>query len=427
MRRIVTAAVIIAALLAALVYVLEQERLGNLAVELAVQRAGQFAAEAADAFDRRDAGQADEVQARLDRFVRRLRPPIEGRIVAAALRARDGAPLARISDAAYPHTPAAVTFLERQPTPGEASWAPQGRPVDIEGIRHFLIQLPVLGADGTWLAGLTAVFAPSATYLQTLRNRLWRTVLAALAIVFVTAALLYPVIVRLMQRITALSGDLLDANLEMLSVLGGAIAKRDADTDAHNYRVTIYSVRLAEALGLSDRDIRSLIKGAFLHDVGKIGIPDSILLKPGKLDDDEFAVMRRHVAHGIDIVRRASWLADAQAVVAYHHEKYDGAGYGAQLKADEIPVTARIFAIADVFDALTSRRPYKEPLDVDEAIDILEQGRGSHFDPQLLDRFAPIAPSLHREFANRDDDHPRTSLRQIVDRYFTQDLEALLR
>jgi HD-GYP domain-containing protein (c-di-GMP phosphodiesterase class II) len=119
-----------------------------------------------------------------------------------------------------------------------------------------------------------------------------------IAVVLGTAALLYPVIVRLMRRVTGLSTDLLEANLEMLSTLGSAIAKRDADTDAHNYRVTIYSVRLAQAAGLDAPRIQALIKGAFLHDVGKIGIPDHILLKPGKLDDREYAEMKKHVAHG---------------------------------------------------------------------------------------------------------------------------------
>ena len=230
----------------------------------------------------------------------------------------------------------------------------------------------------------------------------------------------------LLRRVVRLSEELLDANLEMLSVVGSAIAKRDADTDAHNYRVTIYSVRLAEAVGVGSKAMQSLIKGAFLHDVGKIGIPDHILLKPGNLDDSEFAEMQKHVAHGLDIVRRAAWLADAEEVVGCHHEKFDGGGYGSGLHAEDIPLNARIFAIADAFDALTSRRPYKEPLAFAAAMDILEKGRGTHFDPRLLDVFAAIARPLHDGFANRDDDHPREVLRGIVIRYFKQDMDALL-
>ena len=110
--------------------------------------------------------------------------------------------------------------------------------------------------------------------------------------------------------------------------------------------------------------MRALLKGAFLHDVGKLGIRDAILLKPGKLDAAEFGEMKRHVAHGLDIIERSSWLRDATAVVGHHHEKWDGSGYGTGSAARQIPLPARIFAVADVFDALTSRRPYKEPLSV---------------------------------------------------------------
>lgn len=110
----------------------------------------------------------------------------------------------------------------------------------------------------------------------------------------------------------------------------------------HRYRVSIYSVRLAEAVGLDAQAIQAPIKGAFLHDVGKIGVPDHILLKPGKLNDEEYAEMEKHVAHGLDIVHRAAWLADAEAVVGYHHEKYGGGGYDGQLKTDAIPHRAHL-------------------------------------------------------------------------------------
>jgi len=128
--------------------------------------------------------------------------------------------------------------------------------------------------------------------------RVARTTGVAVIIVIVTTLLLYPTIIRLVRRLAGLSENLLDANLQMLGVLGSAIAKRDSDTDVHNYRVTIYSVRLAEAVGLDEATIRSLMKGAFLHDVGKIGITDAILLKPGRLTEAEFAEMKKHVSHG---------------------------------------------------------------------------------------------------------------------------------
>ena len=130
----------------------------------------------------------------------------------------------------------------------------------------------------------------------------------------------------------------------------------------------------------------------FLHDVGKIGVRDSILLKPGRLDKDEYEIMKTHVRHGLDIVKRSAWLKDATDVVGYHHEKFNGEGYFENLAGEKIPIAARIFAIADVFDALTSERPYKKAFSLEQAISILKEGKETHFDPQLLDVFIDIAP-----------------------------------
>ena len=258
----------------------------------------------------------------------------------------------------------------------------------------------------------------------------FRNLLQALAIaigtVLATSLLLYPLIVQLLRRVERLSLRLLDANMEMLRVIGSTIAKRDSDTDIHNFRVTIYAVRIAEAMGLDASMIRTLIKGAFLHDVGKIGIRDNILLKPGKLDENEFTEMKKHVHHGRDIINRSSWLKDALPVVESHHEKFEGQGYPDGLIGTDIPILARIFAIADVFDALTSHRPYKSPLSFEDTIDILIKGRTIHFDPEVLDVFIGIAKPLYDTYGNRDDDTPRYDLDEIVKRYFRADIAAYL-
>ena len=421
-RRIAGTGLLIAAALAAVVYLAGQQRLHDVAVERAANRATQFAADAGDAL----AARPGEVQALLDRFARGRLPPREGRIEAATLYDAAGKPVANYAHADYAHAAEAAAFLSGQRQAVAGTEEPAGRAITIAGLRHYFVQAPLRAADGQRLGQVLAVFAPNERYRAESQRRLWAAVATAIAVVLITTAILYPVIVRLMRRVTALSYDLLDANLEMLSVLGGAIAKRDADTDAHNYRVTIYAVRLAEALGLEIKDIQALIKGAFLHDVGKIGVPDHILLKPGKLNDEEYAEMKKHVAHGLDIVRRAAWLADAEAVVGYHHEKYGGGGYDGQLKADAIPLVARIFAIADVFDALTSRRPYKSSLTYAASMEILEQGREAHFDPRLLDAFAAIAPPLHDALTACDDDRLRQELQHLVTRYFRRDFESLL-
>jgi len=212
-----------------------------------------------------------------------------------------------------------------------------------------------------------------------------------IAIIIFTTLVLYPVIIHLNKDLIRSTNNLSHANITLLKVLGGAIAKRDSDTSAHNYRVTIYAICLAQALKLKENQIRSLIKGAFLHDVGKIGISDNILLKPSKLNAKEFKEMQRHVIYGVDIIKHSEWLNDATDVVKFHHEKFDGSGYFNSLTGKKIPLNARIFAIVDVFDALTSQRPYKKAYSYAESINILRKGSGSHFDPELLHVFDQIA------------------------------------
>jgi len=177
-------------------------------------------------------------------------------------------------------------------------------------------------------------------------------------------------------------------------------------------------VKLAERLALSANTIQHLIKGAFLHDVGKIGIEDSILHKPGRLTDDEFTVMQTHVPLGLDIVDKAAWIKEGMDIVGYHHEKYDGSGYARGLAGDQIPATARIFAIADVFDALTAQRPYKEPFSYEKTMDILKSGRGSHFDPNFVDVFETMSRSVYDSYAGREDDDLKKELDTIIKKYF---------
>jgi putative nucleotidyltransferase with HDIG domain len=256
-----------------------------------------------------------------------------------------------------------------------------------------------------------------------MRQIVWRvawSIIQVVVAIFLATLILYPVIITLNRDLITLSGNLARANIGMLKVLGSAIAKRDSDTNAHNYRVTIYAIRLAEDVGLSRREMRALIKGAFLHDVGKIAISDTILLKPGKLTPQEFAVMQTHVSHGVDIVRHYEWLHDAVAVVENHHEKYDGKGYLAGRQGAEIPKSARIFAIADVFDALTSKRPYKEPFSYDDSAAILRESSGSHFDPELVATFLTLAPQLYGTLSGNDREEELSDLLDgLVRKYFT--------
>ena len=250
-----------------------------------------------------------------------------------------------------------------------------------------------------------------------IKNRVVWSVAGVIIAMFATTLILYPVIIALNKDIINFSIDLSKANIEMLKALGEAIAKRDHDTNIHNYRVTIYSVRLAETVGLEKERIQSLIKGAFLHDLGKIGISDNILLKPGKLTEEEFNIMKVHVRIGLEIVNNYKWLIDAEDIVQYHHERFNGSGY-IGLKEMEIPINARIFTIADYFDALTSKRPYKEPYSFEKSLQILREGNRTVFDPELLNVFLEIVPNLYAEVNATETYTIENTLNSLINKYF---------
>lgn len=232
--------------------------------------------------------------------------------------------------------------------------------------------------------------------------------------------LLFPVITGVTGKLGRLVFSLFHSNMETLEFMGNMIARREDESDAHNYRVTLYAVRLAEVVGLEGRQIQGLIKGAFLHDVGKLGLRDTILLKPDRLDSHEIQAMKDHTKYGMKLVTRSQWLDDANQVVAYHHERFDGTGYFAGLRGEEIPLVARIFTIANVFEALTTRRPYKDPLPLDKALEILDQDKGTHFDPDLVDTFSSIIPDLYNDCHRQDEDSLKQVLSSIKERYFRE-------
>jgi HD-GYP domain-containing protein (c-di-GMP phosphodiesterase class II) len=231
-------------------------------------------------------------------------------------------------------------------------------------------------------------------------------------------AALYPVVVHLSADNARKAREVLESHIAMMEAMGRAIAKRDSDTGAHNYRVAWIASRIGERMDLKSDAMQALIVGSFLHDVGKIGIPDAILLKPGRLDDAEMTTMRTHVAQGENIVGGIAWLEGANAVVAGHHEKWNGSGYPRSLAAESIPLAARIFAVADVFDALCSKRPYKEPMGFDAAMAILEKDTGSHFDPGVMDAFRTIARKTYDRLAQVSEDEARTLMEERVRVHF---------
>ena len=288
----------------------------------------------------------------------------------------------------------------------------------INGTLVVQLRKDLVNSEGKPVAHVEGAYVVSSRYIQKARYDAALSALFAAGIVLITTLILYPAIIRLLGKLTGLSAGLAQANLEIMSVLGGAIAKRDIETSTHNCRVTIYAIRIAQDIGLQDDDMRSLIKGAFLHDVGKIGVRDSVLLKPGSLTPEEYEETKQHVRHGLDIVGRSTWLTDAALVVGGHHEKYDGSGYPQGRKGKEIPLVARIFAVADVFDALTSKRHYKENMGWAEALEIISHGRGSHFDPDVLDIFNDIASELFETYGVMDDTNLKSNMIKLAAGYF---------
>lgn len=252
---------------------------------------------------------------------------------------------------------------------------------------------------------------------QILANAFNAALMVGLASLLCGAAV-YPVVVRLSADNERKAREILDSHISMMEALGRAIAKRDSDTGAHNFRVAWIAARIGERLGLRSTTMQSLIAGSFLHDIGKISIPDAILLKPGQLNADEFEIMHTHVAQGEQIVSGIGWLEDAKAIVSSHHEKWDGSGYPRQLSGEAIPLAARIFAVADVFDALCSRRPYKEPMGFETAMSILERDAGSHFDPNVINVFRVIAREVFDRLAKCDEEDARQLLTERVRFHF---------
>ena len=182
-----------------------------------------------------------------------------------------------------------------------------------------------------------------------------------------------------------------------LEALGDALDLKDSETEGHSKRVTAYTIALARAIGIPPGEIRMIARGAFLHDIGKMAIPDDILRKPGSLSSNEQNLMREHCTRGYNMLRKIPFLAEAADIVYTHQEHFDGSGYPNGLKGDEIPIGARIFAVADALDAITSDRPYRKALSFDAAREEILRCSGTQFDPAVVEVFIKIPNELWQE------------------------------
>lgn len=423
--RLVVAGLVISFVLGLAVFLSERNKVSEKVITLALQRARLFNTRYGYLFDVPGLPDSERIQRKIEKFQSEREKTKFGSVVFVRLYNSDLNTVAETMDKDYEGIEQVKKIIgsseRRLPRQGDDIWH---EIIRIKWTPHIRVIVPLVSTSGTVVGAGEGVFALSTKTIQGIRRKAVVTMLTVIAIVLLTTALLYPVIINLTNKLSAFSVKLLDSNLETLETLGSAIALRDSDTNAHNYRVTIISVRIAEAAGLPAGTIRTLIKGAFLHDVGKIGIRDNILLKPARLTEEEFKIMKTHVSKGGEIVNRSDWLHDALKVVSYHHEKMNGLGYLKELKGENIPVTARIFTIADVFDALTSKRPYKEPFSYDKTMSILEEGRSSQFDSDMLDTFIKISKPLYNKLSGRDE-VPGEELKEIIRKYFTEGIDSL--
>jgi response regulator RpfG family c-di-GMP phosphodiesterase len=216
------------------------------------------------------------------------------------------------------------------------------------------------------------------------------------------------------RRVAEATRDLASAYTQLqdtyratLEALGSALDSRDVGTEAHSRRVHGYAVATAREHGIAAKDLPDLEHGVLLHDIGKIGIPDAILLKPGKLTDEEWQTMRTHPEIGKRLIENVPFLRGAIPVVYCHHEKFDGSGYPRGLAGEDIPIAARIFCVVDAFDAMTFDRPYSKAISFEAAKAEIKRCTGSHFDPAVVESFFRVPEDLLSEI-RRKSTEPRT-------------------
>jgi putative two-component system response regulator len=218
--------------------------------------------------------------------------------------------------------------------------------------------------------------------------------------------------VTLEEEVKNRTEELYDTRLEVIRSLGRVAEFRDNETGMHIIRMSKYSKLIALEAGLGDQISDLILNASPMHDIGKVGIPDEILLKPGKLSPMEWSIMKTHTIIGGRVLSAKSeceLIQMAKSIALNHHEKWDGSGYPNGLKEEEIPFEARIVAVADVFDALLSKRPYKEPWSKESALDELRKGKGLHFEPLLVDLFCDVQPQVD----------------EIIEEYSDENIKAL--
>ena len=301
-----------------------------------------------------------------------------------------------------------ANYASPTPLPFDLEHARSQR-VRIDTVSVLELSLPLVRDGHTW-ALLQGIYQASPANQKAIHDEILNGVALVVLAVLVTAIVVYRLTISLYRRLSRPSTTAQAGNLEVLEVVGNMIASRDAESSAHNYRVTLYALSLAHEAGLPESAMNGLIAGSFLHDIGKITVSDAILRKPQRLSESEVGEMRLHVRRGVDLVKRSRWLAEAREIIEFHHERFDGSGYPRGVGGERIPLAARIFAIAEVFDALTSVRPYKSAASLEDALEIITREAGRHFDPRLVADFLVIAADVHGKRQHAAEDVLRAAL-----------------
>jgi len=216
------------------------------------------------------------------------------------------------------------------------------------------------------------------------------------------------------QQLKSAMADLKRSYNVTIEALGDVLDYKDAETEGHSRRVTTFTIAMAKQLGLPKEDIETIAFGAFLHDIGKVKIPDAILTKPGKLTSDEYEHMKEHCYLGYKLVSKIPFLAHSAEIVYAHQEYYDGTGYPRGLKGEEIPLGARIFAIADTLDAITSDRPYRRKRPLEAAKDEIRRCSGTQFDPQMVEVFMRIPDTVWDDLRKQVDEQKSPFLTELA-------------
>ena len=248
-----------------------------------------------------------------------------------------------------------------------------------EGFKAYF-GLPLIAKDrvqGVLEVFLRTAFEPDTEWLDFLEA------LAGQAAIAIDSA-------KLLKDLGESNANLIHAYDETIEGWSRAMDLRDEETEGHTRRVTEITLHLAQLMGISADQILHIRRGALLHDIGKMGVPDNILLKPGKLTDEEWVIMRKHPIFAYEMLSKIEYLVPALDIPFCHHEKWDGSGYPRGLKGTDIPLAARIFAIADVYDALTSDRPYRKAWSEEQTLNHISEQSGTHFDPQVVQAFLKL-------------------------------------